>query len=152
MTTKTFLTWAGMGVFSALLLNEAALASHYTPRNSPRARAEIRNDWAEIRRGRADLGKDIEEYHENRTALQRAIRRGAPPHVVAQRRAEVRRDLKDIAEGRRDLRRDYHELNQDLEKYRWYRRADGRWYRHPTYGYGTYDNSYNPYGRWNRND
>jgi chromosome segregation ATPase len=145
MTMKKLLAWAGAGFFSILLSTEAALANHYTARNSARARTEIRENWAEIRKDRAELYRDIDEYHENRAALNRAIRRGAPRHVVAQRRAEVRQDLREIARDRRELRRDYAELNEDLERYGWDRQPDGRWYRS-----SRYDNGDGHYGWWNR--
>lgn len=140
MKTKALLSWASVGVFTALLSSEAALANHYAPytlRNSARARAEIRNDWTEIRKDRAELRRDIDEYYESRADLNRAIRRGAPPAVIAQRRAEVWQDRREIAQGRRELRKDYRELEQDMG--RWYRHSDGRWYRYPAYG-----------GGWNR--
>jgi seryl-tRNA synthetase len=143
MIPKRSLVWASMGLVALLLPTEAVLANHLTARNSARAKAEIRDNWAEIRKDRSELQRDIEEYHEDRAALNRAIRRGAPPHVIAQRRAEVRADLTEIARDRRELRRDYEELNADMERYGWYRHSDGRWSR-----YGRYDNSERRYGWW----
>lgn len=140
MNRKSLLTWATVGIFSTLVSTELALANHYTPRSSARARAEIRSDWAEIRRDRAELDRNIEEFYQSRADLRRALRRGAPPDVVARRRAEVRQDLREIAQSERELARDYQELREDMDKYGWYRRSDGSWYRYPR--------SYDRYGGW----
>jgi septal ring factor EnvC (AmiA/AmiB activator) len=143
MTAKRLLAWTSAGLLSLLIPIDLVLANHFTPRSSTRARAEVRESWAEIRQDRAELERNIDEYHENRAALNRAIRRGAPPYVIAQRRAEVRQDLREIAQDRRELRRDYAELNADMERSGWYRHSDGRWYRS-----GRYDNSERRYGWW----
>jgi predicted phage-related endonuclease len=141
-----WLALASVGVCAALSSSEAVRADYYAPRNSARARAEIHNNWAEIRKDRAELRRDIDEYYESRADLNRAIRREAPRAVIAERRAEVRQDLREVTESQRELRQDYQELNEDLRKYGWYRHSDGRWYRYPAYGYGGWNRD----NRWDR--
>jgi hypothetical protein len=126
--TKIF-AWSAVGIFAALISAEAALAGDYRPKSYSRGRAEIRNDWREIRRDRAELRRDIEEFHRDRAALRDAYRRGASPYEISQRRGELRRDLEEIAQDRRELRRDYAELHRDRARYGWYRHPNGSWYR-----------------------
>ncbi|HWO41939.1 MAG TPA: hypothetical protein VNO43_09070 [Candidatus Eisenbacteria bacterium] len=122
---------ATIGALAFFRFADTALADHYRPRSAS-AREEIREHWAEIRKDRADLRENLAEFYRDRAALRRAVRRGAPRHVIARRRAEVREELRDVAEARRELHRDYRALDREL-------RGHG-WHRYPRYGYR--------YGNW----
>jgi len=140
MSNRRFLpACAAIGTLSFFWFTDAALADHYRSRLAS-ARAEIREHWAEIRRDRADLHNNIEEFYHDRAALRRAVRRGAPPYVIARRRAEVREELRDVAEARRELHHDYRALDRELREH--------DWRRYPPYGYRY--GSWRPDSRWER--
>jgi hypothetical protein len=138
---KKTAVWLGVGIFSTLMISDAAFANHYGRRNGHRAANEIRQDMREVRQSRSDFRGDMRELQRDRAELRRDLRRGAPAAEIARDRAEVRESRQEVNESRRELRKDQAELNRDLEKYGWYRDSDGEWHR----DYGRYDNN-----RWER--
>ncbi|MEX0803613.1 MAG: hypothetical protein WD688_09910 [Candidatus Binatia bacterium] len=135
--TKTFIG-LGAGVFSLLLLGDAALAD--SRRSHRGASGEIRRDYREVRRSRAELHKDRAGLSRSRVELRRDIRRGASPREIARGRAEIRKDAREVARSRQEFRRDHSVLRRDLGQYRYH-----------NYRYGHNDNRGNHYG-WRNND
>lgn len=135
----------GVGLFSTLMVSEAAFANHDSPRNS-RARNEIRQDMREINKSRSELRDDVRELQRDRAELRRDMWRDAPQAEIARDRAEVRESQREVNQSRRELQRDRGELNRDLDKYGWYRDSDGEWRR----DYSSYDNNRWERDRWER--
>jgi hypothetical protein len=120
MNKRKILLWLGVGVFSGLLMSQAAFADSgfYGGRGAIRQeRREVRNDWRELNQDRAELRRDL--WH------------GAPASEVASDRAEIRHDWQELAQDRREL-----------WNYRGWDRDDG--YRYQPYSRGWYDR----YGWW----
>jgi hypothetical protein len=141
---KKTAVWLGVGLFSTLLVSEAALAAH--SRGSNRARDEIRQDMREVRKSRDVYRDDVRELRRDRAELHQDLRRGAPAGEIARDRAELRESRRDVIDSRRELAQDRAELERDLERYEWYRENDGYWRRR----YGWYDNDRWGRDRWDR--
>ena len=140
MKTKNTVPLVAAGIISLLAFAYPNLAEanrylrHKT--HDKAAHQEIRGEWAEIHKDRAELRRDTNELYRDRVDLRRATRRGASSDEIARRKAEIRQDLNEIRGDRRELRDDYAELRRDREKYGW----------NNNYNYGPYSN----YGSWNR--
>jgi hypothetical protein len=87
---------------------------HYGQRN----RAEIRQDFKDVRnarkevhQSRTELRKDYAELRRDRAELRRDIRNGASKAEIRQGRQEIRNDLKEIRESRAELREDQAKLD-----------------------------------------
>jgi hypothetical protein len=118
MNTRKVLMWLGVGVFSGLLMSDAAFAhdGFFGRRGEIRNdRRELRNDWRELHRDKAELRRDL--------------RRRAPASEIARDRAEIRGDWRELAQGRWELRNDRGWGRDDWYRYRrgWYDRY-GRWH------------------------
>ena len=120
MHKRKILVWLGVGVFSGLLMSQAAFAdSRFYGRGGEirHERRELRNDERELNRDRAELRSDL--------------RHGAPASEIAGDRAEIRHDWQELGHDRREL-----------WNYRGWDRDDG-------YGYQPYRRGwYDRYGRW----
>ena len=85
MHKRKILVWLGVGVFSGLLMSQAAFAdSRFYGRGGEirHERRELRNDGRELNRDRAELRSDL--------------RHGAPASEIAGDRAEIRHDWQEL--------------------------------------------------------
>lgn len=117
MNAKKALMWLGVGVFSSLLMSDAAFAHEgYFGR-----RAEIRGDRREVR-------GDWRELHRDRAELRHDLRNGAPGAEIAGDRAEIHGDWRELGRDRGELRSDRWD-HDDWYRYRrgWYDRY-GWWH------------------------
>ena len=120
MNNRKILVCLGVGVFSGLLMSQAAFAD-----------SGFYGRRGEIRHERRELGNDRRELNHDRGELRRDFRRGAPASEIAGERAEIRHDWQELAHDRREL-----------WNYRGWDRDDV--YRYQPYRRGWYDR----YGRW----
>jgi hypothetical protein len=115
MIAKKLLISMGVAAGFGLLVSQSAFADFAPHREAVRhERGEVRGDWRELYRDRAELRQDL--------------RHGAPGSEIAHDRAELRDDWRDLGRDRWDWRNDRRWDRDDWYRYRgWYDRF-GYWH------------------------
>ena len=117
MKTKTSMVLFAAGVVSLLAIGRPNLAdADWRSRQKKLdqiAARQVSNDWAELRKDRAEYSRDVGELERDRADLRRLERSRASRAAINGKRAEIRQDLGEIAQDRREIHDDYASLRRD---------------------------------------